>query len=101
MKWIAADITAFLDAMGQTVTLDNGSIHGTEITGIFSEPYETVNQFDGGLEMSDPYIDCATTDVTDAEHNQALQVNDKDYLINGVQNAGTGWTRLFLRERFD
>jgi len=101
MNWTAADITAFLAALGLTVTLDNGSLNGIEITGIFSEPFEAVNQFDGSVESSGPSVECATADISDVKHNQALRVNDTDYVITGIQNDGTGWTKLYLRERFD
>ena len=101
MSWAAADISAFMAALGQTVTLDDGSLAGTEISGIFNAAFEAVNQFDGSVESSGPLVDCASVDVAIVEHNQALRVNDTDYLVTGIQNDGTGWTRLYLRERFD
>ena len=101
MNWTATDITAFKNAMGQTVNLDTGTLAGTEITAIFTEPFEAVNQFDGSIESSGPSLDCATVDVALVQHNQALRVNNRDYIVTGIQPEGTGWTRLFLRERFD
>lgn len=101
MQWTAADIAAFIAAMGQPVTLDDGSLSGINISGIFSEPFDAINQFDGSVESSGPFVDCASSAVADVEHSQDLRVNDTDYVITGIQNEGTGWTRLYLRERFD
>jgi len=101
VNWSATDISAFKSALGQPVNLDDGSLSGTDIVGIFSAPFEAVNQFDGSVESSGPFIDCATADVAEAEHNQGVTTGGVDYVITGIQNEGTGWTRLYLRERFD
>lgn len=102
MSWTSSEINRFLSSrLATTITLDDGSISGVEIKGIFKNNFELVNQFDGRIESSGPVIKCATADVSSVEHNQALWANNKDYVITGIQNDGTGWTRLFLRERFD
>lgn len=101
MKWTAADIADFLAAFGQTVTIEDGSLQGAEITGIFSAPFSAVNQFDGTVESSGPQVDIASSDATYIKHNGGILIDGTDYVVTGIQNDGTGWTRLYLRERFD
>lgn len=101
MIWPTADISAFLAAMGTAVNIDNGSINGSSITGIFEAPFEAVNQFSGAVEMSAPSLMVATSDVVNfLEHQTRAYVAETatDYLVTGIQNNNDGWTRLILRE---
>ena len=103
MKWAAADITAFLadEFMGTDIIVDDGSIDGSSIRGVFESLFFAAEQYDGAVEMERPTLQVATTDVENfTEHQTRLYVaeNNTDYLVTGINNNNDGWTRLILRE---
>ena len=97
MNWNQADIDDLLndDEIAVDAVIDDGSIDGLPIRGIYRRMFVVIND----VEMHAPTLRVSTSDIENiAVHNLRIRVNATDYIITGIQPDGTGWTRLILRE---
>lgn len=77
-----------------TATLDGGEAFSAVFDAVYIEPL--------GMSGAQPSIECASADVSTAEHGSAVVVTYKSvvtsYTVASIQPDGTGMTRLLLQE---
>lgn len=93
----AVDPDLFLNIFGQDATIGPAA---DPIRCIFDDLFELVNQFTGAIEMSAPAAQVRTSDLVGflSIHGVAFATGGVDYVINGNQPDGSGFTRLILKE---
>lgn len=77
-----------------TTTLDGGAEFGGIFDAAYIEPL--------GMSGASPALECASADVSTAEHGSAVVVTYRsvstNYTVGSVKPDGTGMTRLLLQE---
>lgn len=75
-----------------TFTLLAGVASTASVNGIFDNGYaEGV-----GMEGAQPSFGCAVTDVPGVRHDDALTIDEVEYVVKEVKPDGDGWVDLVL-----
>jgi hypothetical protein len=88
---MADDLDAFFDVDEFAVT---AAVAGVSVYGLFDRPHAEDIEVSG----YSPALYCKTSDVSAAVEGDAVTVNGTDYTVIGIEDDGTGVTKLILRE---
>lgn len=104
MLFSAADMTGLLSSFGEPVTIDDGTVSGKVVTGVYDGPFERAAVFaDGnGVESYAPRVTIKSSDADGVvEQLTRIRVAGINYLVQMVQHDRpdhTGLCSLILSE---
>ena len=92
----SADLAGYFDTdangSAATITIDGS---GSSINVIFNKEYFEIPGGEVGVESSQPVMYCRSSDVTNVEQGDTIQVDSVTYNIVKVEPDNTGVTVLF------
>jgi hypothetical protein len=91
-----------INDFGEEVILEDGSLPGQTLRGLFDNDPTSPEMFAVGVESTGPMLTLLVADVPDDLicHGTALRVADDDYKVTGIAK-NKGELRLTLRKRWD
>lgn len=91
-KWYEDDLVHIIDGDFSV----EATLNGKTIFCIFDNEYLSRDVIDEAMASKTPQALCKTTDVSDAAIGNIFSVSSVDWKIRGIEDDGTGVTRLIL-----
>jgi hypothetical protein len=99
-----AQLDAMLKRTGTTATIDDGSLAGLEIYAKLLDPQTILEEYGGGVELTDPRCKVRTTAINEmADSNASLRglaitIDGDDYSVKKADKRRSGFTILSLED---
>lgn len=99
MTFTDTDIDAMLAGIGQTATIDDGSVKGLDIYCKFVDPENIVTEFGQSIEATDPAVKVRRTAVEGfLDRGLRLTTGGKDYTVKKYFHRTSGFSFLALED---